>query len=77
MATIYKCLRCGIHHYLNCPICSCVEHEAITALDLTSIGVIGSAKILVGDKHTTLIISLASCTKKIVLKQNDLVPHSK
>lgn len=77
MPTTYKCLRCGIHHHLTCPVCFCSEHQAVTALDLAPLGVVGDLHVRVGNKHHTLIIVLQSCTKKIRLEQNDLVPHSK
>lgn len=77
MTTLYKCLRCEIHHHISCPVCFCTEHQVIDKLDLAPLGIVGDLTILEGNKHTTLIIDLHSCTKKIKLEQGDLVPHSK
>lgn len=77
MPTLYRCLRCGIHHHMTCPVCFCSEHQVVKDLDLAPLGIVGTAKVRVGNKHHTLIIDLDSCTKKITLQQGDLVPHSK
>lgn len=77
MTTLYKCLRCGIHHKLTCPICYCTEHLVVKDLDLAPLGIVGDLRVRIGNKHLTLIIDLQSCTKKITLDQSDLVPHSK
>lgn len=76
MTTIYKCLRCQAHHHLNCPVCGCVEHSAVTNLDLAAVGVLGHIHVRVGPEHHTLVISLISGTKKLILGKEDTIPTS-
>lgn len=76
MTTLYKCLRCETHHHISCPVCFCTEHLVIGKLDLAPLGIVGDLQVLAGNKHFTLIIDLHSCTKKITLDKEDIIPNS-